>query len=245
MPEPDFFKKERYFLPEQWIIDKTSHHYMTYFGSIALILDLLPNPPRRVLDVGCGPGRVAYELLKRNYEVTGVDYSSRAIEYARILVPEAKFYVLDLTSKSDFIKFENDFDIIVFREVLEHIDPMYHDQILDYLHNLLANEGIFILTVPTKRVPRDPIKHYIHFSEVEIVKLLENHNFKIGEIVGNIRYGFFYRLLFVSKLANIFYDLLAPPVLSVLSGKIYARFFNRCPPDKCGRLIITARKQPV
>lgn len=241
-PEPDFFKRERYFLPEQWIIDKSSYHYMTYFGSVALILNMLPNPPRKILDAGCGPGRLTHELVKRNYEAAGFDYSPRAIDYARLLVPNAKFCVLDLTRKDDFIVFDRGFNVIILREVLEHIDPLYHDQILAYFHTILVDDGILILTVPTKRVPRNPLKHYVHFNEDEVVALLESHDFRVEDVVGNIRYGLLYRLLFDSKLASAFYSLLAPTVLKILSGKIYTLFFNRCPPSKCGRLIIKAKK---
>ena len=242
MTEPDFFKKERYFLPEQWIIDKNSHHYATYFGSYDLILNLCPKSAKKVLDVGCGPGRLSYELIKKGYEVTGIDYSSRAIEFAKIMVPEGKFYVLDLTNKKDFITFESSFDIIILREVLEHIDPKYHNQILDYLFSLLDKDRILILTVPTKRVYRDPQKHYKHFDREEIVKLLEEHNFKVDKIIGNIRYDFWYKLMFNNKLINLFDALLAPPLLSKAFNKIYMKFFNQSPLDKCGRLIICSAK---
>jgi SAM-dependent methyltransferase len=37
----------------------------------------------RVLDVGCGPGRVALHLQERGLEVVGIDVSPRAVEVAR------------------------------------------------------------------------------------------------------------------------------------------------------------------
>jgi SAM-dependent methyltransferase len=39
-------------------------------------------PGQRILDVGCGPGRHAYELAARGYEVHGVDISQRFIDLA-------------------------------------------------------------------------------------------------------------------------------------------------------------------
>lgn len=37
----------------------------------------------RVLDIGCGPGRVALELQERGHDVVGIDVSPRAVEVAR------------------------------------------------------------------------------------------------------------------------------------------------------------------
>jgi hypothetical protein len=40
---------------------------------VATLLDLLPPPPLRVLDIGCGEGRVGSELTERGYDIVGVD----------------------------------------------------------------------------------------------------------------------------------------------------------------------------
>ena len=45
--------------------------------------------PRRVLDLACGTGNVTRELLKRGYEVTGVDNSPPMLEVARRKLPES------------------------------------------------------------------------------------------------------------------------------------------------------------
>lgn len=46
-------------------------------------LELLPPPPARTLDVGCGEGRVGAVLKTRGYDVIGVDASERMVEFAR------------------------------------------------------------------------------------------------------------------------------------------------------------------
>jgi len=46
-------------------------------------LELLPPPPKRVLDLGCGEGRVGAVLVERGYEVMGVDSSETMVELAR------------------------------------------------------------------------------------------------------------------------------------------------------------------
>ena len=44
---------------------------------------LLPPPPARILDAGCGPGLYATRLAKLGYEVEGFDVSPAAIRHAR------------------------------------------------------------------------------------------------------------------------------------------------------------------
>ncbi len=42
-----------------------------------------PEQYRKLLDIGCGPGLYAGRFAKDGYHVTGIDFSSRSIEYAR------------------------------------------------------------------------------------------------------------------------------------------------------------------
>ena len=62
----------------------------------ALIEMLELDPTRRILDVGCGPGRHAHELARRGFTVHGIDISPRFVELARADAPDgATFEVAD------------------------------------------------------------------------------------------------------------------------------------------------------
>lgn len=52
--------------------------------------------PRRVLDAGCGTGRVAVELTRRGIEVVGVDADAEMVDRARSKAPELHWDVVDL-----------------------------------------------------------------------------------------------------------------------------------------------------
>ncbi len=54
--------------------------------------------PRRVLDLACGTGNVALELLARGYEAEGADYSEAMIEIARRKSPDTPFWHQDARS---------------------------------------------------------------------------------------------------------------------------------------------------
>jgi SAM-dependent methyltransferase len=67
-------------------------------------------PGERVLDVGCGPGRHAYELARRGLIVHGVDISARFIELARADAPHgATFERLDARE----LQFSGEFDAAI------------------------------------------------------------------------------------------------------------------------------------
>ncbi|MGA8045516.1 MAG: methyltransferase domain-containing protein [Dermatophilaceae bacterium] len=60
-----------------------------------LLLSVLPAPPARVADLGCGTGTLTRLLTDQGYTVDGLDFSTAMIERARLKVPEARFVVGD------------------------------------------------------------------------------------------------------------------------------------------------------
>ena len=77
---------------------------------------------RRVLDAGCGEGFVTHYLATRDasLELTGLDLSEDAIEYARQQFGEAATFRTGSLYKLPFS--DNSFDAVVCSEVLEHLD---------------------------------------------------------------------------------------------------------------------------
>lgn len=79
--------------------------------------------PSRIVDLGCGEGIVAQDLLARRPEIDylGIDVSPQAIEVARSINPGAEFEVgniLDEPQRPDWG------DLVICLEVLEHLkDP--------------------------------------------------------------------------------------------------------------------------
>lgn len=64
----------------------------------------------RVLDLGCGPGLYAERLYSKGYEITGIDFSKRSIEYAKQRALKENFDIeyetynyLDITMKTYLI----------------------------------------------------------------------------------------------------------------------------------------------
>ena len=69
-------------------------------GEAAYVAALAP-PGVRVLDAGCGTGRVAIELARRGYDVSGVDSDASMLDVARRNAPELSWRLEDLASLED------------------------------------------------------------------------------------------------------------------------------------------------
>lgn len=78
---------------------------------VSHIVDVLGlKPGMRVLDVGCGPGRHAYEMASRGIEVHGIDISHTFIELATASAPAGtSFERMDARA----LAFSNEFDAVV------------------------------------------------------------------------------------------------------------------------------------
>jgi SAM-dependent methyltransferase len=92
--------------PDHWfepIADHLGRAYLRYSFTkgtrqeVDFLVDALDLAPgRRVLDVGCGPGRHAHELARQGIAVHGIDISQRFIDLARDAAPPgATFERLD------------------------------------------------------------------------------------------------------------------------------------------------------
>ena len=72
---------------------ETTSRYSGWIDELAQLL----TPGGHVLDLGCGAGvPAARELIRRGFEVTGVDISEAQIERAQQLVPSAHFVCADM-----------------------------------------------------------------------------------------------------------------------------------------------------
>lgn len=98
---------------------------------------------RTVLDVACGPGLYAEELVKRGARVIGLDQSSRMVELSRQRVPAGDFRVHDLAEKLDWLA-DGAVDLVLFALALEYIDD--RTAALRELRRVLGTDGALVLS---------------------------------------------------------------------------------------------------
>jgi trans-aconitate 2-methyltransferase len=100
--------------------------------------------PRRVLDVGCGPGN-STELLAARYpqaEVVGIDSSPEMIAAARKRLPSADFRVADAADYAPSAPFDVIFGNAVFQWVPDHL------AVVARLLSTCPRDGVLALQVP-------------------------------------------------------------------------------------------------
>ncbi len=168
-----------------------------------IIIKNLPQRPGKALDVGCGTGRISFQLASCGFEVDGIDQEKRVIDLANQISAahnlKCYFRLGDFRDPIEVVP--NHYDLIVCSEVLEHV--VDYKSILENIYRSLKSNGRFILTVPY-----DPKKfsvldeyggHVRRFSYDQVINdLLPYRNKKI------IITGFpFYRLLIRTYLFKI------------------------------------------
>lgn len=88
---------------------------------LGIIMALLPQPPARLLDLGCGTGWTSAFFARRGYSVTGQDIAPDMIDYAERNRDRYEAKSLDfIISDYESMKFDEPFDCAVFYDSLHH-----------------------------------------------------------------------------------------------------------------------------
>jgi cyclopropane fatty-acyl-phospholipid synthase-like methyltransferase len=108
-----------------------------------------PSQPLRILEVGCGMGNVCSRMHKRwpGAVITGIDISTLSIQIAQKLFADDKLNFRETILLPD--TFNEQFDLVVFMDVYEHIAVNDRPDVHAALAKILRNKGKIILTVPT------------------------------------------------------------------------------------------------
>ncbi len=149
---------------------------INYVSTIEFLLNILETIEfASLVDIGCGDGRLIKEITFRfpNRRIVGIDYSNKALSFAKAMYPQGEFYHADILHYRSGSAFE----IATLIEVFEHIDPRFQDTFIKNLSTLLTDSGTLLLTVPHEHTPLG-YKHFRHFSFQSISDCLKPY-FKI------------------------------------------------------------------
>src|SRR3989338_82716 len=94
------------------------------------VFKLLDKVNNKVVEIGCGNGRDAEEIIKRTNDYVGIDISTELIKLAQKKVPKGKFLVADVTS----FEFPEKIDIVFAFASLIHVNKEDLINVLDKIH---------------------------------------------------------------------------------------------------------------
>jgi SAM-dependent methyltransferase len=112
----------------------------------ARLIDAMVKPRSRILDAGCGPGRVGAALFARGHDVVGVDIDPELIAAAREDHPGPVWIVSDLATLDLAAMGEPEpFDaVVVAGNVLAFVAPETETQVLERLAAHLVPDGFVV-----------------------------------------------------------------------------------------------------
>ena len=122
----------------------------------------------RVLELGCGGGRLTRHLVALGGAVTGIDIGPDMVAYCQRSYPAATFAVGDLRDLSAFESESLDAVVAGFN-VIDVLGDNERAKLLDELHRILSTDGLLIfsshnlacaplLAGPTHNLTRNPVR---------------------------------------------------------------------------------------
>jgi ubiquinone/menaquinone biosynthesis C-methylase UbiE len=155
----------------------------------------------RTLDICCGAGTNTVYLAEKGFEVTGIDISPKAIDYAKKKAQHANVKV-DLRVQSFLsLPFGNEeFDFVFDMGCFHHVEIEDRPKFISGVHRVLKNGGIYMLTCFSYKNG----SAWNHFTRKQIIDLFSacfeiNKIKHVSSIEGDDVKRYFYTVLMKKK----------------------------------------------
>lgn len=129
-------------------IDLASRKRTSIKSTVDWILNLVNTGKMNILDLGCGPGLYAELMAERGHKVTGVDFSTNSIEYARNEAIKKNLNIEYINQNYLELCEENKYDlaVMIFTD-FGVLTPMARETLLQNIYRALKPGGTFIFDV--------------------------------------------------------------------------------------------------
>ena len=153
----------------------TLYHARTaYFESDISFLKQIPlNNSAKILELGCGTGRILTHFYSNGYNVTGLDICEDSLDIARCFMPNAKLFNKDINS----FELDQKFDLIILAFNTLELITCIEDQklLLSNIKKHLSDKGIlYIHTTPLD------IESFVSETNPRVIKTISLES--VGEV---------------------------------------------------------------
>lgn len=173
-------------------------NYFTKNSGAAVVRNLLKNfdiKRKSILDFGCGPGHLFYELNRHctDFTYTGIDFSKNSVNLLKEKYKDHKNFgdAIHIESDESADNHKKTYDCIICCEVIEHLNDEALSKLMTTFSRLLKPSGILYITTPNNE-NLDASKsmcpdcgctyhlwqHMRSWSKLSIVNYFEKNNFK-------------------------------------------------------------------
>lgn len=131
------------------------------FVAILTTLKLI-NKNSRLLDIGCGVGRMEYALCRKVQSCTGVDISASMVRLAKRYVNQNNVCFAVTNGKDLKVFKNNNFNLVISILVFQHVPRKIFTNYLKESFRVLDYKGKLFFQIPTDEsgVQKDPAKNH-------------------------------------------------------------------------------------
>jgi 2-polyprenyl-3-methyl-5-hydroxy-6-metoxy-1,4-benzoquinol methylase len=152
-----------------------------------LLKDIGLSKDLNILNIGCGKTIFLKKLKESGCMVTGVDINEKMIRFTKNILGIENVHVSEISDFIDNYQGKK-FDIIVFFEVLEHLENPA--EFVNNLKNILSGSGIIVFSVPnrerflpSKHIVDYPPHHLTRWNSKSIKSFLEYNDYIADKIM--------------------------------------------------------------
>jgi len=129
-------------------IELASRNDTTISSTVEWIINKVPGDRLNILDLGCGPGLYTEKLAERGHIVTGMDFSSNSVNYAKESASKKKLDISYIQQNYLELEEENRYDLILL--IFTDFGVLTPDQrkiLLSNIYRALKPGGTFLFDV--------------------------------------------------------------------------------------------------
>jgi methionine biosynthesis protein MetW len=209
-------------MQDQHVIREVSKEKVYSNNGNSDVLNLIPANAKYILDIGCGDGSNARQLVQRNCIIDGITLSEK-----EKLIAEKTMRQVYVHNAENGLPFHGNelSDAVICSHVLEHI--CYPQQLIDDIHRVLKPTGVLIVALPNimhysarwSLMKGDfnyqdaglwDYTHFRWYTFKTAQQLLQQHHFhiEVATVTGTLPFNRLFKKILPQRISNLFYSLL-------------------------------------